>query len=428
MKSKTKPKKAPAPSSSAFTPSPEQDKALISIRDFLSTKSGSWYFTLAGYAGTGKTSLLQHLICNESRKFLIATPTGKAASVLRSKLPKQICVKTVHQLLYHPSSPSLSTMEKLQDELLQAKAEGSPIAEICLKIAEERDRLRKERVTFSIRPDSQLVPGAVVIVDEASMISRKVFKDLQETGCKVLFVGDPGQLPPVKDEGWFIEEKHDATLTSILRQAMDSPIVRLSMEIRNGDVNPGQYKTGDCILTTKDKMEEGEWLEASQVLTGSNASRIRINRYFRKRLGRAISQLPREGEKLICLKNDHYQLPEPWINGVLLKATADVLPTDNPVEETIQVDYEGIPSCFQFYPFHCLKHYNEGLEEEPREMRKGLFECDYAYAITVHKSQGSEWDSVIVADDQMLKDQKEFRRRWLYTAVTRAKKKLILVQ
>jgi exodeoxyribonuclease-5 len=61
-------------------------------------------------------------------------------------------------------------------------------------------------------------------------------------------------------------------------------------------------------------------------------------------------------------------------------------------------------------------------------MRDGLFECDYAYAITCHKAQGSEWDKVIVADDKMREEDKDFRAKWLYTAVTRAKKKLIVTQ
>lgn len=408
---------------SSYRPTPEQDKALVSIMEWL--RVGGWIFTLAGYAGTGKTTLLQHLINTIGRPFLCCAPTGKAASVLRGKIPG-LTVKTVHQLLYQPQGESLRELDRLEKELDDARANEKPTADIFLAIKEEKERLSREDVRFTPKPSPELLPGKLVIVDEASMVSRKMMEDFEGTGCKVLFVGDEGQLPPVNDDSWFIGYEHNARLTTVMRQALDSPIIRLSMQVREGEVNLEEYKEGACIITDKDSIDPQAWHEANQVLTGSNASRHRLNRFFRKALGRNGSVLPVAGDKLICLKNDHYKLP-PWINGVQFLAAG---PVEDPGDgiHYLSCDYDGIEQQLEFYPYHCHKHYKEDLEEEPRESRRGVFEADYAYAITVHKSQGSEWPYVIIADDGMQLGNKPFRQRWLYTAVTRAKEKLILVR
>jgi hypothetical protein len=94
----------------------------------------------------------------------------------------------------------------------------------------------------------------------------------------------------------------------------------------------------------------------------------------------------------------------------------------------IGIDYEGHQlEGMLFYPHHCLSTY-QTVTELPREFRRNLMELDYAYAITVHKAQGSEWDKVIIADDRMKISDPVFRRRWLYTAVTRAKSQLMIIQ
>lgn len=405
----------------------DQDKALVAIERWLSDKSSPWLFCLSGYAGTGKTTLLKKLVESTKRDFLACAPTGKAASVLRSKL-KDVKVATVHQLLYIPRSQSLKTLEDLEAELQNAKANDLPIAELKIRIKEERDRLKREGVGFSLKSSPEVTPGKLIIVDEASMVSEEMRDDFERTGAKVLFVGDSGQLPPVRSSNWFLEATYDASLTEVLRQALDSPIIRLSMQVRNGAVKFEEFEEGDCVITTKDKLDIETWLSSDQVLTGTNAARHRINRFFRKQLGFAESSsgLPVKGEKMICLKNDHYKLPA-WINGVQFRAEGCEF-KDDTGECILEASYEGSEIAVDFYPFHCQRHYNKVLEEEPREYRRGLFEADFAYAVTVHKSQGSEWPFVILADDGMQLGNIEFRKRWLYTGITRASKRFILVR
>jgi exodeoxyribonuclease-5 len=256
-----------------------------------------------------------------------------------------------------------------------------------------------------------------------------MFRDFQKTGAKVLFVGDSYQLPPVKEEAWFMEMDHDNRLDEIVRQAADSGIIRLSEQIRTGDLRIEEFKdpSKDAWLCHKEDLDiNAHWMRADQVITGRNESRQKQNRFFRKQLGRNASMLPVAGDRMICLKNDHRRFP-PWVNGVQFTMNANV---DDPGDgfHWIDCEYEGMDCRFQFYPYHCQITYQSDVTEEPHEERRGLFEADYAYSITVHKSQGSEWPFVIVADDKMRYEDKDFRRRWLYTAVTRAKERVIISQ
>lgn len=405
-----------------------QEEAMKRIRQWLTAPMSShWKFVIAGLAGTGKTTLLQALISSLDRQpFVCCAPTGKAASVLQSKLPG-LTVRTAHSLLYVPQDPSLKKLEDLEAEIRAVEEKGGNSNRLHLLLKEERRRLARADVRFKTKSGGEITPGTLVIVDEASMVSESMLNDFERTGCRAIFVGDSGQLPPVKDSSWFIEYDHDVKLTEIMRQALESPIIRLSIAVRGTEkIDYSQYKTGDCIITKKDEIDPQTWLDADQIITGGNASRRRINKYIRKRLGFTM-RLPQKGDKLICLKNDHYKLP-PWINGVQFKATGDLCLENHDGTYRLDSDYGGVECAFDLYPYHCLMTYDPTVEELPREDRHGLFEADYAYAVTCHKSQGSEWPFVLVADDQMWKERVELRRRWLYTAITRAKEKLIICQ
>lgn len=401
----------------------EQGEAAHSIVSWLNSPSSKWDYILHGYAGTGKTYLLGELISGMNCAYWCCAPTGKAASVLAGKL-KGVTVMTVHQLLYQPAGQSLSELEALIE-----KGRANPSPEMEKQIRDLKLKLSKQGPSFSLKENLMVERGDLVIVDESSMVTSKMRGDFEDTGAKVLFVGDPGQLPPVGSSSWFTQEAPDFTLRDIQRQALDNPIIRLSMDIRNGEVDPKQYQTEACRILPKGKVDSASWLDFDQVLTGMNKTRCKINRFFRKSLGRG-SPLPMAGEKLICIKNNLHGTPR-VVNGVMFHAIEDVEfdPDDIHTAEVISMNYEGRELLQEpFYTYHTHKHYDYTLTEEPRDFRKGLVELDYAYAITVHKSQGSEWDSVLLADDDFQKQDLEFRKKYLYTAVTRAKKKLLIVK
>lgn len=394
----------------------DQLRGIEAINKWL-RQSASPAFVLAGYAGTGKTTLLQEFINAQDKPVLCCAPTGKAAAVLGKRLTNAK-VSTIHRALYKPVTQSMNTLNTLLGELTNHPDNE----DLKLAIEEERARLATSEVGFALRADRDILPGQLVVIDEASMVSKRMEKDLLATNAKILFVGDPGQLPPVMDEGFFRWHPPDVMLTEVLRQALDSPIIRLSMMVRKGDfIAAGEY--GAVRKIPKSEFPPKEWLTYDQVVTGKNDSRRKVNRYFRaQKFGTGVGWWPVEGDKLICLKNDY---EAGLINGLFGAALAPFTFNEDMGELVGQIIYETSISVGVFARFPFQAHYDPSAVDPPYFDKEGLREFDYGYAITVHKSQGSEWERVILADDRMMEDKKDFRRQWLYTAVTRAKEELI---
>ncbi len=381
-------------------------------------------FILAGYAGTGKTTLLQKFIQMQDDQVLCCAPTGKAASVLKKRLEGEVEVTTVHRALYVPFEAR--TRAKL-NELLAELKENPDDPELKKAIQKEKDLLERHQLGFRVKDEDEKViqPGQLVVVDEASMVTSQMQKDLYATNARILYVGDPGQLSPVRDSGFFRTQKPDAMLTDVVRQALESPIIRLSMKIRAGeDIPLGDY--GAFKKFRKEAISGPDWLKWDQVITGTNVSRRRINRYFRaQKYPNPRSWWPMVGDKLICLKNER---DSEFINGNLAVVTKefkfDEL-REELVGDILYDEFYPIPGV-QVYMYPFQVHYDSGVEETMSFFDRGhLREFDYAYAITVHKSQGSEWDRVLIADDGMNINRAEERKLWLYTAVTRAREELL---
>lgn len=394
----------------------EQESARRSINRFLNS-IGSGVFVLAGYAGTGKTFLLQHIVNDCREPVLCLAPTGKAASVLQRKLDNAR-VSTVHSAIYKPVAPGTKKLDALLEQL-ELHPDNKELIEA---IELERERLSKARVNFALKEDRPISPGQFVVVDEASMVDKRMFEDLVKTGAKILFVGDPGQLPPVSDAGFFTTHKPDAVLNEVQRQALDSPIIRVSMEIREGKLIKRQNTEGFKKMAKED-FNNLDWLTFDQVLTGMNETRRKVNKYFRKHLNRK-GWWPQEGEKLICLKNNYDNDPI-LVNGIVCSTLSDSYMHPDFEELCGELLYDGVPANVQFYRYPFNAHYDQQAVDLPWQLRQHLSEFDYGYAITVHKSQGSEWDRVLLADDGMRAGDTEFRKKFLYTAVTRARKELV---
>src|SRR5208283_2536336 len=106
-----------------------------------------------------------------------------------------------------------------------------------------------EEPSFVLNEDSEAARAKLIIVDECSMVDEELGRDLLSFGRKVLVLGDPAQLPPVKGGGYFTEAEPDVMLTEVHRQAADNPIIRLSMAIRaGGELAPGAYGETRIVL------------------------------------------------------------------------------------------------------------------------------------------------------------------------------------
>lgn len=358
--------------------SPEQDAALKAVDQWL--KMGDrQVFRLFGYAGAGKTTLARHLAEGAGGEVAFAAFTGKAAHVMRQKGCEG--ATTIHSLIYRPAD---------EDE------EGA--------------------LVFAIRRDAPAASADLIIIDECSMVDEELGRDLLSFGKPVLVLGDPAQLPPVKGGGFFTEAEPDFMLTEIHRQAADNPIIRLSMDIREGR-EPSAEGEGLRLISRKDITPE-EILAADQVLVGTNRTRKRFNDRIRELKGHT-DPTPEAGEKLVCLRNNK---KKGLLNGGIWTVTLRkaprggltrmvVAPEDGGKQATISV-----PRGF----------FTDGAESVPFTQRRGADEFDYGYALTVHKAQGSQWDDVVLFDESYAF--RETAARWLYTGVTRAAERLTLVR
>jgi exodeoxyribonuclease-5 len=362
---------------------PHQDDALTAVADWLKAKPGTGntpqVFRLFGYAGTGKTTLATHIADAVDGEVKFAAFTGKAASVMRGKGCRG--ATTIHSLIY------------------RARESGEEVP------------------NFDLWDEAPASKAELIIIDECSMVDAELGRDLLSFGVPLLVIGDPAQLPPIQGGGFFTEHEPDAMLTEVHRQARDNPIVRLSMDIRAGDyLEPGRYGESEVVL--KADLDPQRVLDADQVLVGRNNTRRAYNQRMRQRRG-FTDTMPEAGDKLVCLRNNR---KKGLFNGGLWSVkergakkgimTMRLLPDDETATRGVKVSVR--PECFV-----------GGLEQLDWQRRKPYDEFDYGYVLTVHKSQGSQWDDVVLFDESFAFS--ESRERWLYTGVTRAAKRLTIV-
>lgn len=401
-----------------MTWSPDQETAMKRIGDWL--KNGGKRFSLGGYAGTGKTTLAKHIAENVDGEVAFCAFTGKAANVLRSKgCPG---ATTIHKLIYDPKGDSEgAAIANLQDALMLETQKPDKDEKRVAELQVELSKLKKDNdAMFSRKEASDISTAKLVIVDESSMVDRRIGNDLEFFGVPVLYLGDPGQLQPVKGKAHLVDGDYDYVLEQIHRQAEGSPIIQLASQIRQGkSFKFGSYGDNDEVLIAKKSEWDIDRVDgADQIITGTNASRARLNRVMRKHRDFKYV-LPSVGDKLICRQNDH---DAGYLNGAVGVARGDADLKASGLM-FLDIEYEGSfrprvicdPGMFE-------ENYPAGRIHTGRGA--GVQRFDYGYCITGHKSQGSQWNHVVIADDKMRAFDKEARRRWMYTVFTRAEERL----
>lgn len=393
--------------------SPQQQRALDSVGRWLRQDSKP-IFQLAGYAGTGKTTLAKHLAAGVPGRVYFAAYTGKAAHVLtKSGAPN---VSTIHKLIYVPKEKSKQRLKDLEAEraalLTHDPVPETMLAKVTTAIQVERNNLA--RPSYSLNSESPLIGARLLVVDEYSMIDQQMGEDLLSFGCPILALGDPGQLPPVRGTGYFTAQP-DILLTEIHRQAEDNPIIWMSQQVREGrDLAPGHYGDSTVSSYRESKAELAQKvMSTGQLLVGRNATRATSNRRARELFGKT-SEYPEVGDKLVCLRNNHeLGLLNGQIWTVREPSTFD--------GEYVVLDLEGDDGARVATLAH--PEYFHGKTPD-YWTRRNADEFDFGYALTVHKSQGSQWDNVLLLDEWYGKD----RQKWLYTAITRAAERIDIVQ
>ena len=359
---------------------PEQDQALAAVARWLAATGGPQVFRLFGFAGTGKSTLARHLAEHVDGDVAFAAFTGKAALVMRSKGCRD--ARTLHSLIYRATDTET------------------------------------EEPSFVLNDESDAAHAKLIIVDECSMVDEELGRDLLSFGKKVLVLGDPAQLPPVKGGGFFTEAEPDVMLTQVHRQAADNPIIRLSMMVREGQpLSRGVY--GDTRIISRAELDPAFVTGADQVLVGMNKTRRAYNGRLRQLRG-FTGAMPQSGEKLVCLRNNR---KKGLLNGALFTVKSAGAVRRGKVRLLVTPE-EGEAGKFQRVAV-IPQFFDGGEGEIPYALRKDSDEFDFGYALTVHKAQGSQWDHVTLFDESFAF--REHRARWLYTGVTRAAKRLTLV-
>jgi exodeoxyribonuclease-5 len=273
-------------------------------------------------------------------------------------------------------------------------------------------------VTWRLNRESVLKDAVLLIIDECSMVDEDLAKDLLSFGKPILVLGDPAQLPPVAGAGYFTEVEPDIMLTEIHRQASDNPIVHLATQVRNGiKLKHGAYGESRIVQ----KISSTDAVTADQILVGRNATRDDMNKRVR-RLLKIGDEYPIVGDKIICLKNDRDRA---IFNGGMFKV-AQLLATKHKTNFLhMRVNPEDGDDLLPVMVKVHRSFFNDDVPKPDWKLLKGSQEFDFGYAITCHKSQGSQWNNILIYDESWcFRDQWE---RWLYTAITRASEKVTIV-
>lgn len=355
------------------------------------------YTCIAGYAGAGKSTLVSHIVealnLDEQDVCYIAF-TGKASLVLREKGCENSM--TAHRLLYHSK------------ELPDGTFEHKP----------------KKRLDNDYK---------LIVVDEVSMIPIEMWELLLSHRIHVIALGDPFQLPPIEGESEILAKPH-VFLDEIVRQAQDSEIIRLTMDIREG-MPLTKHKGTEVSVISKHQLNHFYYSGADQIIAAKNITRSDINWKCRKiKFGDNVPDYPVQDEKVICLKNYWNVLStqtDPLINGMIgslnnISFQHNVPKYNDLMTASFMIDKNNTFSGL-LMDYKLFAEGKQTINNENWTLFKGMSKpmlFDYAYCITCHKSQGSEFDKVLVFDEYMKGTN---HARWLYTAATRAKKKLIIV-
>lgn len=413
-------------------------------------------FVFAGYAGSGKSTcvgtMIEHLGLTEDQVMYMA-PTGKAAKVLTKKLRADGWnqpATTIHKAIYMPRAAKAEQIKKdletAENESAWRETPGNePIAlkdlndrELETEIMRLENALREamdsEGPSFSLKAAQDLPPGVkLFVVDEASMVGTEVAEDLARFNIPILAIGDPGQLPPVADEWGFAMEDPNVFLTEIHRQAAENPIIQLATLARQGELlKVGDYGDGVKVVDRRNDDVTLNMDRDAMVLVGTHKKRWLLTKRIRDALGYEETG-PMSGEPILVCRNSR-TYPS-LVNGTILMNHTDhgdlvgghtSLRLDLSDPEADDLRY-GLWAAQCFFEEHVFRKRNS-YSGTPKEVFQAKIRCeqlDWGHVLTVHKSQGSEWDDVVVHDESgVFRDQGS---RWLYTGITRASDKLTVV-
>lgn len=388
----------------------EQERIIQgAINHIKSNEVDEQVYQIAGSAGTGKTTVLREIIKRSEipmSRIAVMTFIGQAAIILRSKGIYN--ARTIHSQLYVTEEDYVYQ----NGQIVRDPVYDKPVTKMYF-------RLKKSL------PDIDLM-----IIDEAWTVPKKMKKDIESFGIKIIASGDHKQLPPVGDEPAYLVDGEIHFLTQIMRQGKGSQILLLADYLNKGyRVSPGYY--GE-VLVIEDRDLTDEMIKyANIMICATNATRDTLNNHVRNDIFKLNQRLPAYGEKIICRKNN-WNIEVNGIslaNGLIGSVINEISPLDiDRKKKQFKVDFK--PDMFNgvFRDLDCDYEYFIADSNARKFLKNNPYskasKFEYAYAITTHLSQGAQYPSGIYFKEYFRKD---IQSNLDYTGITRFSDFVIMV-
>ncbi len=449
-----------------FTATAKQDVFFQKIAEFVSNTNYEEIFILKGYAGTGKTTVISSLVNNLkeiNKKYVLLAPTGRAAKVIANYSGKQAL--TIHKKIYYPKKGKNGSI-------------GFTLKE------------NKHTNTIFIIDESSMISDTETdskLYENGSLLDDLIYYIYNGTNCKMILIGDTAQLPPVHlDISPALDENtlslhYNKTidyieLDEVMRQEEKSGILynatQLRELLRESFITSFQFKLHNFkdIIRLTDGFEiqdainqaySNYSIEDTTIILRSNKRANQYNQQIRLKILDKENELS-TGDYLMVVKNNYFWLKESDEAGFI--ANGDIVevleifkfielygfkfakvklrmvdyPNQRPIETILLLDTLTSESPSLSYD-ESNKLYNEVMKDYEGEAQYRKFlkvksneyfnalQVKFSYAITCHKSQGGQWNTVFIEQPYLPNGIDKDYIRWLYTAVTRAKDKLYLI-
>jgi ATP-dependent exoDNAse (exonuclease V) alpha subunit len=449
----------------AFTPTLKQGELFNLLSSFIFNDNKDALFLLKGYAGTGKTTVIGYFVntlWKANKKSVLLAPTGRAAKVISvySKKP----AFTIHKKIYFPKKNTNGSV----DFVLQAN---------------------KHRNTIFIVDEASMIPDGKQnqqLFDSKSLLDDLINYVSSGHNCKLIFVGDTAQLPPVKlkvspalDEETlnyqFNKKVISIELDEVMRQHLNSGILvnatylRLAIEneiedfkfsIKYPDIKRLEdgYDIEDALVSAYDS----DGIEDTAIIVRSNKRANQYNQQIRFRIRGQENEIS-TGDYVMVVKNNYYWLSDSSSAGFIangdicevlriisikelygfhfaevslrmidypdMQPFDTVLLLDTLTSESPSLTYEESNKLYEAIKedyAHEKSKYKQYLAIKKNKYFNAL-QVKFSYAITCHKSQGGQWNTVFIEQPYLPEGVSIAYYRWLYTAITRAKEMLYLI-
>lgn len=447
-------------------PTTIQNELFIKLSDFVFDENQKGLFLLKGYAGTGKTTIISSLVNNlwkVGMKSVLLAPTGRAAKVMASYSNKQAF--TIHKKIYFPK-----------------KASGGGVSFTLQK--------NKHTNTIFIIDEASMIPDTNVdgkLFENNSLLDDLISYVYSGMNCKMILIGDTAQLPPVRLELSpaldrkvldynYQKDVYEIELDEVMRQHHDSGILANATNLReiiqNNYFEPFKFHLdyqdiirltdGDEILDAFYTAYDQNSIEDTTLIVRSNKRANLYNQQIRNRILDRDNEIT-TGDFIMIVKNNYYWLRDSKDVGFI--ANGDICeileiykfidlygfhfvevklrmvdyPDQNPFDTVLLLDtlHSESPSL----TFEESNKLYQEIAKDYSDLRSkykimlavknnkyfNSLQVKFSYAMTCHKSQGGQWKNVFIEQPYLPDGQDISYLRWLYTAITRAQKKLYLI-